>query len=78
MPAKPGLTTTEIFSALEAGTLKAIWIMCTNPVVSMPDVRVLLVEYLAGRRRWPELQLTTPEELTELDLDLHPGTPAPR
>ena len=36
--------------------------------------RVLLVEYLAGRRRWPELQLTTPEELADLDLDLHPGT----
>lgn len=36
---------------------------------------MLLVEYLAGRRRWPELQLTTPEELAELDLDLHPGTP---
>ena len=37
--------------------------------------RVLLVEYLAGRRRWPELQLTTPEELAELDLDLHRGIP---
>ena len=39
VPAKPGLTATEMFSALEAGTLKAIWIMCTNPVVSMPNVR---------------------------------------
>ena len=37
--------------------------------------RVLLVEYLAGKRRWPELQLTTPAELAELDLDL---IPAPR
>ena len=36
--------------------------------------RVLLVEYLAGKRQWPELQLTTPEELADLDLDLHPGT----
>ena len=37
--------------------------------------RVLLVEYLAGKRRWAELQLTTAAELAELDLDLHPGAP---
>ncbi len=35
----PGLTATEMFEALEAGTLKAIWIICTNPLVSLPDVR---------------------------------------
>jgi ferredoxin-nitrate reductase len=34
---KPGLTATEMFDALNAGTLKAIWIVCTNPVVSLPD-----------------------------------------
>ncbi|MEM9001746.1 MAG: molybdopterin-dependent oxidoreductase [Bacteroidota bacterium] len=32
-----GLTATEMFNALEKGTLKAIWIICTNPVVSMPN-----------------------------------------
>lgn len=37
--ASPGLTATEMFEALEAGTLKAIWIMGTNPLVSLPDVR---------------------------------------
>ena len=37
--------------------------------------RVLLVEYLAGKRRWAELQLTTAAELAELDPDLHPGAP---
>ncbi len=36
---KPGLTATEMFDALEAGTLKAIWIMCTNPLLSLPNVR---------------------------------------
>ncbi|MCO4294111.1 molybdopterin-dependent oxidoreductase [Solitalea sp. MAHUQ-68] len=36
---KPGLTATEMFEALEKGTLKAIWIICTNPLVSLPDVR---------------------------------------
>jgi len=35
---KPGYTATEMFDALENGKLKAIWIICTNPVVSMPNV----------------------------------------
>ncbi len=34
---KPGLTATEMFDALDSGKLKAIWIICTNPVVSLPD-----------------------------------------
>ncbi|MCH5598552.1 nitrate reductase [Niabella ginsengisoli] len=37
--AKPGLTATEMFDALESGKLKAIWILCTNPLISLPDVR---------------------------------------
>ncbi|NND35035.1 MAG: molybdopterin-dependent oxidoreductase, partial [Saprospiraceae bacterium] len=36
LPAEPGLTATQMFEALEAGTLKAIWIICTNPMVSLP------------------------------------------
>ena len=36
--ATPGLTATEMFEALGDGRLKAIWIICTNPVVSLPDV----------------------------------------
>lgn len=34
---KPGLTAVEMFDAVERGEIKAIWIMATNPVVSMPD-----------------------------------------
>jgi len=34
---KPGLTATEMFDALESGQLKVIWIVCTNPVVSLPE-----------------------------------------
>jgi ferredoxin-nitrate reductase len=34
---KPGLTATEMFDALEDGKLKAIWVICTNPLVSLPD-----------------------------------------
>ena len=36
---KPGLTATEIFESLNEGRLKAVWILCTNPLVSLPDVR---------------------------------------
>ncbi|SFE55874.1 nitrate reductase [Thermoflexibacter ruber] len=37
---KPGLTATEMFDALRSGDLKAIWIVCTNPLVSLPDARL--------------------------------------
>jgi ferredoxin-nitrate reductase len=36
---QPGLTATEMFDALNEGKLKAIWILCTNPLISLPDVR---------------------------------------
>jgi ferredoxin-nitrate reductase len=36
---KPGLTATQMVEALETGKLKAIWIVCTNPAVSMPDAK---------------------------------------
>jgi ferredoxin-nitrate reductase len=36
---KIGLTATEMFKSLKDGKLKAIWIVCTNPMVSLPDVR---------------------------------------
>ena len=34
---KPGLKAVELFQAIEAGRVKAVWIMATNPLVSMPD-----------------------------------------
>jgi len=37
---KPGLTATEMFEALADERLKAIWIINTNPLVSMPDINV--------------------------------------
>lgn len=36
--AKPGLTATEMLAALESGAMKAIWIICTNPAVSLPNL----------------------------------------
>jgi len=35
---KKGLTTVEMFQALESGRIKAIWIAGTNPLVSMPNL----------------------------------------
>ncbi|GAB2598940.1 hypothetical protein GCM10027190_53650 [Spirosoma areae] len=39
--AKPGLTATEMFEALADDRLKAIWIINTNPLVSMPDANAV-------------------------------------
>lgn len=39
VPERAGLTATEMVQALESGKLKAIWIVCTNPLVSLPDAR---------------------------------------
>ncbi|SHN31385.1 ferredoxin-nitrate reductase [Cyclobacterium lianum] len=36
---KPGKTATQIFDGLADGTIKAVWIICTNPLVSMPDAQ---------------------------------------
>jgi len=35
--ARPGLKAVELFDAVHAGRVKAIWIMATNPVVSLPN-----------------------------------------
>lgn len=34
---RPGLAATDLIDALHAGTVKAVWIMATNPAVSLPD-----------------------------------------
>ena len=34
---KPGLTAVDLFNAVHEGRIKALWIMATNPLVSMPD-----------------------------------------
>lgn len=37
LPSKPGLTVTEIMSAVGSGTIKGLYIMGENPVISDPD-----------------------------------------
>lgn len=34
---KPGLKAIDMFDAIHRGEIKAVWIMATNPVVSLPD-----------------------------------------
>jgi len=34
---KPGLIATDMFDAMDRGEIKAVWIMATNPLVSLPD-----------------------------------------
>ncbi|MGJ8686793.1 MAG: molybdopterin oxidoreductase family protein, partial [Spongiibacteraceae bacterium] len=36
-PAKRGLQQTDIFPAIESGEIKALWIVATNPLTSMPN-----------------------------------------
>lgn len=37
MAAKPGLKAVDLFRQLGAGKIKALWVMATNPAVSLPD-----------------------------------------
>ncbi len=38
VPDKPGKTAVEMFQAAADGEIKALWIACTNPAQSMPDL----------------------------------------
>src|SRR5207244_11538729 len=35
---EPGLSALDMFDAVARGEVRAVWIMCTNPAVSMPDL----------------------------------------
>lgn len=39
----PGLKAVDMFDAMARGRIKAVWIMATNPAVSMPDARMARV-----------------------------------
>ncbi len=39
----PGLKAVDMFEAMAKGRIKAVWIMATNPAVSMPDARMARV-----------------------------------
>ncbi len=35
---RPGLTAVELFEALAAGRVRVLWVICTNPAASMPEL----------------------------------------
>ena len=41
IPAQPGKTAVEMFDAVKRGEIKALWIACTNPAQSMPDLNAV-------------------------------------
>lgn len=67
---KPGYTATEMFEALHDGRLKAIWILCTNPLISLPDVR--MAEEALKKARFVVVQEISgkPETLSYADVVL--------
>jgi len=70
LSSRPGLTATEMFQALADGRLKAIWIIGTNPLVSLPDIR--LAEQALQKAKFVVVQEVSskPETLAYADLIL--------
>jgi ferredoxin-nitrate reductase len=70
LAATPGYTATEMFEALEDGRLKAIWIICTNPLTSLPNVRQ--AEAALAKAKYVVVQevSTKPETLAYADVVL--------
>ncbi|RYY20494.1 MAG: NAD(P)H-nitrite reductase [Cytophagaceae bacterium] len=70
LAATPGYTATEMFEALEDGRLKAIWILCTNPLTSLPNVRQ--AEAALAKAKYVVVQevSTQPETLAYADVVL--------
>ncbi len=68
--AKPGLTATEMMDALGSGQLKAIWIIGTNPLVSLPDVRKAEAGLRKARFVVVQEISTKPETLSYADVIL--------
>ncbi|AEH46072.1 molybdopterin oxidoreductase [Thermodesulfatator indicus DSM 15286] len=65
IPAKPGYHTIAMFKAVNEGKIKAIWINCTSPAQSLPDVD----KYRKGMAREDVFMVVTdifPTKTTEL------------
>ena len=41
LPSAPGKTAIEMFDAVKRGEIKLLWIACTNPAQSLPDLRAV-------------------------------------
>ena len=59
-----GLKAVDLFRAVEAGKIKAIWIMATNPVVSLPDADQ--VKRALENANWSLCQISVPIRILRL------------
>lgn len=72
MPDKPGLKAVELFQAITEGRIKAVWIMATNPAVSLPDANAVR----DALRRCEFVVVSECESGTDLGAYAHVSLPA--
>lgn len=60
MASAPGLKAVDLFRAIDKGEVKAVWIMATNPVVSVPDANRV-------RRALRKCELVVVSDCTQTD-----------
>ena len=72
LSAQPGLPAVALFEALEAGTVKAVWVMATNPLVSLPDAQ----RARAALERAELVVVQDPHQPTETSALAHAVLPA--
>nr|MCU0802785.1 molybdopterin-dependent oxidoreductase [Paracoccaceae bacterium] len=59
MAAKPGLKAVDMFRAVESGQIKALWILHTNPAVTMPEAdrvakAIAACDFVVVSDLWPD------------------------
>ena len=69
---KPGLKAVDLFQAVEAGKIKALWIMATNPAASLPDTN----QVRAALAKCPFVVVSEAVEATDSSLNAHVKLPA--
>ncbi len=69
---KPGLKAVELFEAIAAGKVKALWIMATNPVDSMPEADTVR----AAIRACPFVVVSDMNAATDTAVEAHVRLPA--
>src|SRR5690606_37747829 len=70
--AKPGLKAVDMFDAVADGRIKALWIMATNPVDSMPEAD----KVLAALRKCPFVVVSDMSAETDTVREAHVRLPA--
>jgi len=72
MAQQPGLKAVELFQAVHDGRIKALWIMATNPAVSLPDAH----RVDAALRRCPFVVVSDVVARTDTGIHAHVKLPA--